>query len=74
VIIINDDQQDATILDLFISSVLYMFRAIPSPIIRNAQLYLQFPPILLLVGVIHDTSQQQYWLPIPEAVSTVTRS
>jgi hypothetical protein len=33
-IIINDDQQDATILDLFISSLLYMFRAIPSPIIR----------------------------------------
>jgi hypothetical protein len=34
-IIINDDQQDATILDLFISSLLYMFRAITSPIIRS---------------------------------------
>jgi hypothetical protein len=33
-IIINDDQQDATILDLFISSLLYMLLAIPSPIIR----------------------------------------
>jgi hypothetical protein len=34
-VIINDDEQDATILDLFISSLLYMFRAIPSPIIRS---------------------------------------
>jgi hypothetical protein len=34
-IIINDDQQDATILDLFISSLLYMFRAIPPTIIRS---------------------------------------
>jgi hypothetical protein len=34
-IIINDEQQDATVLDLFISSLLYMFRAIPSPIIRS---------------------------------------
>jgi hypothetical protein len=34
-IIRNDDQQDATVLDLFISSLLYMFRAIPSPIIRS---------------------------------------
>jgi hypothetical protein len=34
-IIINDDQQDATILGLFISSLLYMFQAIPSPIIRS---------------------------------------
>jgi hypothetical protein len=33
--IINYGQQDATILDLFISSPLYMFRAIPSPIIRS---------------------------------------
>jgi hypothetical protein len=34
-IIINDDQQVATILDLLISSLLYMFRAIYSPIIRS---------------------------------------
>jgi hypothetical protein len=39
--ITNDDQQDATILDLFISSLLYMFREIPSPIIRSTKLYLQ---------------------------------
>jgi hypothetical protein len=32
-IIINNDQQDATIFDLFISSLLYMFRATSSPII-----------------------------------------
>jgi hypothetical protein len=30
-IIINDDQQDATILDLFISSLVYMFGAKESP-------------------------------------------
>jgi hypothetical protein len=34
-VIINDDQQDKIILDLFISSLLYMFRAIPSPIVRS---------------------------------------
>jgi hypothetical protein len=34
-IIINDDQQDAAIFYLFISSLLYMFQAIPSPIIRS---------------------------------------
>jgi hypothetical protein len=33
--IISGDQQDATILDLFISSLLYMLQAIPSPIIRS---------------------------------------
>ena len=41
-IIVNDDQQDATILVyLFIPNQLYMFRAMFSPIIRNAWLYLQ---------------------------------
>jgi hypothetical protein len=40
-IITNDDQQDATIFDPFVYSLLYMFRAIPSPIIRSTQLYLQ---------------------------------
>jgi hypothetical protein len=34
-IIINDNQEDAAILDLFLSSLLYMFRAIPCPIIRG---------------------------------------
>ena len=35
-IIVNDDQQDATILDyLFIPNQLYMFRAMSSPIIRS---------------------------------------
>jgi hypothetical protein len=41
-IIINDDQQDATIFDLFISILLYMFRAALSPIIRSTYLHLQF--------------------------------
>jgi hypothetical protein len=34
-IIINDDQQGATIFYLLISSLLYMFRATLSPIIRS---------------------------------------
>jgi hypothetical protein len=40
-IVINGDQQVATIFDLFISSLLYMFRATLSPFIRSTQLYLQ---------------------------------
>jgi hypothetical protein len=35
VTIINDDQHDATIFGLLISSLLYMFRAALSPIIRS---------------------------------------
>jgi hypothetical protein len=34
-VIINDNQQYAIINDLFIPSLLYMFRAIPSPIIKR---------------------------------------
>jgi hypothetical protein len=85
IVIINDDQQDATILDLFLSSLLYMFRAIPSPSSGAHNCTYSFgycQPVLLLAGImdememqfhlIHDTSQQQYWLTtIPEAVSTV---
>ena len=41
-IIVNDDQQDATILAyLFIPNQLYMFWVMSSPIIRNTWLYLQ---------------------------------
>ena len=40
-IIVNDEQQDATILAyLFVPNQLYMFRAMSSPIIRST-LYLQ---------------------------------
>ena len=43
-IILNDDQQDATILVyLFIPNQSYMFRAMSSPIIRSTWLYLQLP-------------------------------
>ena len=39
---VNDDLQDGTILAyLFILNQLYMFRAMPSPIIRGTWLYLQ---------------------------------
>ena len=42
IIIVNDDQQDATILAyLFILNELYMFRAMSSLIIRSTRLYLQ---------------------------------
>ena len=41
-IIVNDDQQNATILAyLFIPSQFYMFRAMSSSIIRSTWLYLQ---------------------------------
>ena len=41
-IIVNDDQKDANILDyLFIPNQLYMFRAMPSPIIRSTCQHLQ---------------------------------
>ena len=40
-IIVNDDQQDANVAYLFIPNQLYMFRAMPSPIIRSTRLYLQ---------------------------------
>ena len=56
-----------------------MFRAVPPPIIRSTQLHTSFrycQPILLLAGTVaemesqfhvsHGTSQQQYWLTIPE--------
>jgi len=43
IIIVNDDQQDATILAyLFIPNQLYMFRAMSSPIIRSTWLYYSF--------------------------------
>jgi len=35
-IILITIQQEATILDLFISEILYMFQAVPPPIIRSA--------------------------------------
>jgi len=40
--------------------MLYMFQAVPLPIIRSAKLYRFCQPILL--------GKQQYWLTIPEDV------
>ena len=60
VVIVNDDQQDATILVylFIIPNQLYMFRAMSLPIIALDCLYSFWcPPILLPAG---DTSQQQY--------------
>jgi len=57
-----------------------MFRAVPPPIIRSTELYIQLQA-LSTNGVvdemerqfhlIHDTSLQQYWLTIPVAECTV---
>ena len=46
--------------------MLYMLQAVPPPIIRSTELYIQ-PQFHL----IHGSSKQQYWLTIPEAVCTV---
>ena len=49
-LIVNGDQQDATILVyLFIPNQLYMFRATSSPIIRSTWLYLQL--LILSTGI-----------------------
>ena len=49
-LIVNDDQQDATILSyLFIPNQLYMFRAMSSPIVRSTSLYLQH--LILSTGI-----------------------
>ena len=49
-LVINDDEQDATIqVCLFIPCQLYMFRAMYSPIIRSTLLYLQL--LVLLADV-----------------------
>jgi len=80
--IVNDDQQDATILAyLFFPNQLYMFRAISSPIIRSTWLYLQhlILPTGIAAGwchgwdgtVFHLISQQQYRWTISDAVNTV---
>ena len=81
-IIVNDGQQDTTILAyLFIPNQLYMFWAMPSPIIRSTWLYLQH--LILSTDIaagcchgcdgnlIHDNSRQQYRWTTSEAVNTV---
>ena len=85
-IIVNDDQQDATILAyLFIPNQLYVFQAMSSPIIRSTWLYLQLPILStdtaadcimdeMELHLIHDTSRQQYRWTISGAVNTVKRS
>ena len=66
-IIVNYDQQDATILaNLFIPNRLYMFWATSSPVIRSAWLYLQH--------LILSTGNAASWWTISDAVNTVNRS
>jgi hypothetical protein len=63
-IIVNDDQQDATILAyLFIPNQLYMFWAMFLPIIRSTWLYLQH--LILYTGIAAG------WGTIADAVYTV---
>ena len=46
---------------------LYMFQAVPLPIM----LFAAIEDEMELFHLIHDSSKQQYWLTIPEAVCTV---
>ena len=83
-IIVNDDQQDATILVyLFNPNQPYVFRAMSSPIIRSTWLYLQH--LILSIDIaaagvtdemeqfhlIRDISRKQYRWTISDAVNTV---
>ena len=72
--VVNDDQQDATILAyLFIPNQLYVFWTMSSPIIRSTWLHLQHLILSTSIAagwchgrdgtlfhLLHDTSQQQY--------------
>ena len=67
--------------------MLYMFQAVPPPIIRSTQPYIQLQLLSTdtaarrfrgldgtdcsSLHLIHDTSKQQYWLTVPEALCTV---
>ena len=85
-IIVNDDQQDATILAyLFIHNQLYMFRGCLRPssgALDCIYSFWYYPPTLLLAGVmdevefhlIHDTSLQQHRWTISETANTVKGS
>ena len=54
------NQQDATLQNLFIYfyTMLYMFQAVPPPIIRSSQLYIQHrafvKPLLLPAAIVED--------------------
>ena len=64
--------------------MLYMLQAVPPPNIRSTELYIQLQVLSTNTAascyrgwdgtpfhLIHDSSKQQYWLTIPEAVCTV---
>ena len=82
-LVVNDNQQDATILAyLFIPNQLYMVQAMSSPIIRSTWLYLQHLILSTSMAagwclgwdgthLFHDLSQQQYQWTISDAVITV---
>ena len=65
---------------------LYMIQAVPPPVIRSTQLCIQLQVFSTNIaaccyhgrdGTLHlflDSSKQQYWLTIPESVSTVVCS
>ena len=74
-IIVNDDQQDATILAyLFIPNQLYMFRVMSSPIVRSTWLYLQ---LLILstdtaAGWYHGVPSYPWYQPAAVSVDNIT--
>ena len=73
----NYNQKDANIFSLFISEMLYMFRAVPPPIIRNTQLCIQLQVLSTNTatgwyrGWDLVTGRQQYRCIVPKAVYTV---
>jgi len=73
--ILNDYQQDATILAyLFVPNQLYMFQAMSLPIIRSTWLYYSFwycSPILLPAGVMDEMELLPSHRTISDAVNTV---
>jgi hypothetical protein len=77
-VIINDDQQDATILDLYVSSLLYMFRAIPSRSSSGAHnctySFGCCQPILLLAGIMDEMELRSISSMIPAILVDNTRS
>ena len=83
-IIPNYSQPDATFLIYLFLQTLYMFQAVPPPIIRSTNCTYSFrccQPILLLsatmeemLHLLHGSSQQQYCLTVPESVCTVVCS
>ena len=80
----SHNQQDATFLNYLFLQMLYMFQVVPPSSSGAQKLYIQLQVLSTNTAVccyhgwdgtachlVHDTSKQQYWLTIPEAVCAV---